>query len=76
MIKYIERFVENPYVNFITGLVLIFTSGVEVFESLDEEFKLGVHHGVFVFGILQVLRSLPEFIEGSKSLKEGRSKLK
>ena len=76
MIKYIEKFVNNPYVNFLTGLALLYTSGLEVFDSLDEDFKMGAHHGVLIFGILQVLRSLPEFVEGSKKMKESKSKLK
>jgi len=74
MMKFLKNFSENPWVNLISGLVLVYTSGIEVFDSLDEEFKAGVHHGVFLFGIIQLLRSLPEFVEGATRIREGKEK--
>lgn len=71
--KLLARFVKNPYVNLLMGIVLMVTSGSEVWESLEEGAAnhLGAHHGVFIFGLLHLLRQLPEFFEATEYMSEG-----
>ncbi len=66
----LEKIAKSPYLNILAGIVLISTAGYETWESFDE-FKLGTYHGVFVFGIIQLLKSLPEALHGVKEIREG-----
>ncbi len=63
----LKAFVKHPATQLVTGLVLI-TSGITEaileFMSAEHSFRLGVHHGVALFGLIQVLGSLPDLIEG------------
>jgi len=63
----LKAFVKHPATQLATGLVLIISGMAEAiydFTSAEHSFRLGVHHGVLVFGLVQVLGSLPELIEG------------
>ena len=62
-----NRFIQNPFVNLLCGLILLFTSGYEVWSTI-EGFTIGAHHGVFIFSIMQVLKVIPEFLQGSKEI--------
>ena len=42
--------------------------------SVEHSFRLGVHHGVLLFGLVQVLGSFPEFIEGMERTFEAMDK--
>jgi hypothetical protein len=66
----IHRLARNPYLNLLAGLVLLGTSGWEVFETLDEP-SVGAHHGVLVFAIIQLVKIFPELFEGVKSVHKG-----
>jgi hypothetical protein len=63
----LRSFVEHPSTQLATGLMLLISGGTETaYELLDAEknFRLGVHHGVALFGLIQVVGSLPDIIEG------------
>ena len=66
----LEKTATSPYLNILAGIILISTAGYETWESIGE-FKLGTHHGVLVFGLLQVLKGLPEALHGAKEISEG-----
>jgi len=66
----LAKLTENPFFNLLAGIILIITAGYECWDTIDE-LKLGAHHGVFVFGLFQVLKSFPELLHGAKELKEG-----
>lgn len=68
--KLLAKIAGSPIVSIITGIILIYTSGSEIFDSMDEAVKVGAHHGVFLLGILQLLKALPEIVEGSRKLSE------
>lgn len=68
MLKQLRRFAENPRVNFLSGLVLLITAGNEVYDSLVGDFHLGAHHGVALFGLLQMLKYLPEVVHGAEQV--------
>ena len=63
----VHRFVEHPYTKLTLGLLLVYTGVSEVVEKFAEDAadrKLGVHHAVVVLGIFQILRILPDILEG------------
>ena len=67
-----DRVLSSPWLNFLVGLVLVFSSGWETVQAfLEEENTLGAHHGVLLFSIVQVLKILPELMEAARSVDEG-----
>lgn len=67
----LKRIVKSPYMNFFSGFVLLATSGTELVLSF-EEYQIGAEHGVFVFGIVQVIKTIPDLLEGAKELDEAK----
>jgi hypothetical protein len=67
LLQALQRFVKHPATQLATGLILLVSGGWEVvldFLSAEHSFRLGVHHGVALFGLIQILGSLPELVEG------------
>ena len=71
MLREITR---SPYLNLLSGLVLLGTSGYETWSTL-EEFSIGSHHGILLFSIIHILRTIPEMTHGLKDLNEGQEEL-
>jgi hypothetical protein len=61
----IKRIVESKYVRLFIALALVGTSGYEVIEGLDE-WEIGAHHGVFIYAIIPLLKSLTEIFEAAE----------
>ncbi len=66
--RLIKAIAMSPYLNLITGVIL-FASGL--LESLQdyqdlEEFHFGIHHGITLFSLVQILKTIPEFFESFK----------
>lgn len=60
---WLRRTLEHPLVNLLVALVLIATSLAEGWETLHRDLvalDAGVHHGVLVFGFVNLLRTIPE----------------
>lgn len=72
--KFLAKIAGSPIIALLSGLILIYTSGSEIFDSMDEAIKVGAHHGVFLLGILQLFKALPEIVEGTKKLSEAGEK--
>jgi len=60
----LKGFVNNPYVNMASGLLLLGSSGYEIFVAAEELTVIGTGHGIFVYAILHTLRSFPEITHG------------
>lgn len=63
----LRRFVEHPLTQLVVGVVLAGTGMVEAIGDLaatDRRWRIGVHHGVILLGLLQVLQNLPLVVEG------------
>ena len=63
----LKAFVKHPTTQLVTGLVMVITGLSAVREDLvnaEHSFRLGVHHGVLLFGLVQVLGSLPDLVDG------------
>ena len=64
----------NPYANLLVGIILVSSTFIEVWESVHEDtLKLGTHHGVMLFGIVQTLKALPDIMEGLDSINKFES---
>ena len=68
----LEKITRSSHLNLLSGLILLITAGYETWEAI-EDFNLGAHHGVLIFSIIQILKSLPEFLEGAKDMAEAKS---
>jgi len=77
-IKILKRIVENPYLNIVIGLILLYSGIVETVNELKEieEFNIGVHHGVVLFAILHILKTIPDLFEGLEYLDIAREEKK
>jgi len=62
----LARFLENPWTNIGVALILIATSSLELWEDFAHEGPdgLGAHHGILVFGVVSLLKALPDALEG------------
>ena len=63
----LNNFVKNSFVSLLSGLILLLTSGYEVWSTIGE-FTVGAHHGIFIFSIVQILKVFPEIFQGTKEL--------
>jgi hypothetical protein len=63
----LKRFVEHPVVKLGVGLILIASGLIEAYDTVLDDFhrlRVRVGHGVVILGLVNVLASLPEVIEG------------
>ena len=73
MREHIKAFVSHPVTTLTTALTLIGTSASEAWETIDAdlvEFDLGAHHGLMIFGFVNLIRVLPDLVEGFERLVE------
>lgn len=67
----LQRFVENPWVNIVVGLILLGSGLSEAWDTLWEDLRtgnIGAHHGAIVYGLFHALKYLPDVFEGSEYL--------
>jgi hypothetical protein len=66
-LRRLKAVIEHPATQLTTGMILLI-SGLATayyeFSSTERTFRLGVHHGVFLWGLVQVLGSIPNLVEG------------
>ena len=63
----LKSIIENRWLKIIVALALFFTAGAEVLNNL-EELDVGAHHGVLLYSILNIFKTLPDLFEGSEIL--------
>jgi len=68
----LKQITQNPILNLICGLILLATAAIETFESFHE-LSIGAHHGILVFSIIQIAKSLPEIMHGLKEIEESET---
>lgn len=69
----LRRVTESPALNLGAGLILCCSGLAETFRELSElgEWRFGAHHGVAVFGLVTVLKSIPDLLEGLEYVSRG-----
>ncbi len=63
LLRRIHKLTESPYTAFLIGVILLVSSGLEIYQSL-ESLTIGAHHGVFVWAVAQILSASAHIIEG------------
>ena len=66
----LKRFVDHPATKLGVGLILIVSGLIEAYDTVLDDFhrlRVRVGHGVVILGVVNVLASLPEVIEGIES---------
>lgn len=59
--------IASPYTQLITGVILLVSGCATTyyeFAEADHTFRLGVHHGIVIWAVVQILGSLPDLIDG------------
>ena len=59
----LKHIVENPYLNLVAGLILLLSSGYEIWETIEDP-TLGSHHGIIIYALFQIIKCIPEILEG------------
>lgn len=72
--SYLTRVANSPYLHLLSGLVLVATALAEFFDAVEDP-SIGVHHGVLVMGLVQVLQALPHLVHGLHDLEEAKEGL-
>jgi len=65
----LKQITQSPYLNLLSGLILLMTAGYETWDTFEEA-TLGAHHGILIFGLIQIAKSIPEIMVGLKELDE------
>lgn len=60
---------QSPYLNLLSGLVLLVTSGYEIAVTVDGA-VIGARHGILIFSLIQILKTLPEVMHGLEQVQE------
>ena len=65
------KIINSPWLSLVSGIILLITSGIEVYDKIGAA-HVGAHHGILIFALVQVIRTLPEFHHAAKEIGEGR----
>ena len=63
----LKAFCEHVYVTIATGLTMLFSSIVEMVRTFEES-GLGSHYGVALFGLVHVLKAIPQVLGGAQEI--------
>ena len=64
MLDRLRRLVQTPHANLVVGLALFGSSSVEVVETMESA-TVGAHHGVALFGLMQIIKACSELSHGA-----------
>ena len=70
----IHRIAHHPALNFTAGVILLITGLLESLAAIFEDLlqiPLGAHHGIAVFGFLQMVKCLPDMMKGMHFVDDG-----
>jgi hypothetical protein len=63
----LKHFVDHPVTKLAVGLILIVSGLIEAYDTVQDDLhrlRVRVGHGVVILGVVNVLASLPEVIDG------------
>jgi hypothetical protein len=78
ILRLVHRVADDPRLNLCAGLILLATGLLESVALIMEdvlEMPIGAHHGIALFGFLQVIKALPDTMKGLKFVEEGEEML-
>jgi hypothetical protein len=70
MMRFFDRLkiiVDHPVTHLLVGLALMTTGSMQIYDDLigdSQQFRVGVHHGVVLLGVIQALSALPDVAHG------------
>lgn len=65
--KFFRQILEHPVTDILVAIILIGTGIAEGWETFFDDivtFDIGVHHGVLLYGVVSLLKSILELFEG------------
>jgi hypothetical protein len=71
--QYIRRLLKHPVTDVFVALILIATSLTQGWGTIISDlvhFRPGVHHGVLLFGLVTLVGTLPDLIDGLDRMSE------
>lgn len=68
----LRKLVSSPLLNLIVAVILLYSGLAESWHEIQEMegFRFGVHHGVILYSLMQILKTLPDLFEGMEYLAE------
>lgn len=67
----LKEIVQSPYLNLVSGLILLISASYETWLNIDE-IAFGLHHGMLIFSLAHIARTIPEVMHGLKELNEAK----
>ena len=67
MLKAIENFVRNPWVELMLGIIIFSTGFMEAGDDMLADItsgELGAHHGVMLLGLAHAIKEVPVLLAG------------
>jgi hypothetical protein len=65
----LKKIAESPYLNLLSGIILLLTSAYEIVVTTDEAL-IGVRHGILLFSISQMIKAIPDIMHGLSEIEE------
>ena len=68
----LRQFVSNPYLNMLVGVLLLYSGLSESWYQFQamENYHIGVHHGVILFSLMHIAKTLPDIFDGLEHFTE------
>jgi hypothetical protein len=65
----LSRITQSPYLNLLSGMILLSASLYEIVVTMDEA-AFGIRHGILIFSIIQIVKTIPEIMHGLTEIQE------
>lgn len=65
----LRQITQSPYLNLLSGLILLLTSAYEIVVTADVA-DIGVSHGILLFSVIQVFKVFPDIMHGLSEIEE------
>ncbi len=65
----LRQITQSPYLNLLSGTILLFAALYEIVVSVDEA-AFGVRHGILIFSIIQIVKTIPEIMHGLTEIQD------
>ena len=73
MLKQVKQLLDQPWVNFAVAVIIIGSGLAEGWDTMAEDLQnlnIKSHHGVIVFGFVNMLQSIPDLLMGVEKVAE------